>query len=202
MKLILASGSPRRAELLRAAGFELLVQAEPVDEARLVDEPAERMVERLALLKATAVSDMQTDDAIVIGADTVVTIDGEILGKPGTPEVARAMLRKLRGREHNVVTGIALVAVRQHTRAATVAPSVSHEITRVWMSQMTDEVIEDYVATGEPLDKAGAYAIQGRASRFIPRIEGCYFNVVGLPVAKVSQMLAKFREELRGEGQT
>jgi septum formation protein len=106
------------------------------------------------------------------------------------------MLRKLRGREHSVITGIALIAVQRHAPSAAVRPSVSHEITRVWMSQMTDQEIDDYVGTGEPLDKAGAYAIQGQASRYIPRMEGCYFNVVGLPISKVSQMLAKFREEL------
>jgi septum formation protein len=198
MKLILASASLRRAEILKAAGFEFLVQAASGDESRLKDEPPERMVERLAMLKASAISEVQQEDAIVIGADTVVTIEGEILGKPGAPDVARTMLRKLRGREHRVITGIALIAVRRHALSTAAAPSVSDEITRVWMSQMTDEEIDDYVATGEPLDKAGAYAIQGRASRFIPRIEGCYFNVVGLPVAKVSQMLSNFREELRG----
>jgi len=199
MKLILASGSPRRAELLRAAGFEFLVEAKPVDESRLKDEPAERLVERLAMLKASAIAKIQKDDAIVLGADTVVTIDGEILGKPGVPEVARTMLRKLRGREHRVITGIALVALQNGVPSAHIMPSTSHEITRVWMSQMTDEEIDDYVATGEPLDKAGAYAIQGQASRFIPRIDGCYFNVVGLPISKVSQMLAKFRKELRAK---
>ena len=197
MKLILASGSPRRAELLRAAGFEFLVEAEPVDESRLKDEPPERMVERLAMLKASAIGRAQKDAAIVLGADTVVTIDGEVLGKPGASDVARGMLRKLRGREHRVITGIALVAFQNGAPSAVILPSVSHEITRVWMSQLTDEEIEDYVATGEPLDKAGAYAIQGQASRFIPRIDGCYFNVVGLPISKVSQMLAKFRKDLQ-----
>lgn len=201
MKLILASGSPRRAELLRAAGFEFLVQAEPVDESHLRDEPPERMVERLAMLKASAIGKIQKDDAIVLGADTVVTIDGEILGKPGAPDAARAMLRKLRGREHRVITGIALNAIQNGAPSTHTLPSVCHEITRVWMLQMTDAEIEDYVATGEPLDKAGAYAIQGRASRFIPRIDGCYFNVVGLPISKVWQMVAKFREELRGRDQ-
>jgi len=202
MKLILASGSPRRAELLRAAGFEFLVKAEPVDESRLEGETAERMVERLAVLKARAIADTQSDDAIVIGADTVVTIDGEVLGKPVTANVAREMLRKLRGREHSVITGVALLAVQGGIQLPVTAESVSHEVTRVWMSQMTDEEIDGYVGTGEPLDKAGAYAIQGRASRFIPRIEGCYFNVVGLPVAKVSQMLAKLRNGLRAKDQT
>jgi septum formation protein len=201
MTLILASGSPRRAELLRAAGFDFLIQAESVDESRLEGEAAERMVERLALLKASTVAKIQKEDAIVVGTDTVVTIGGEILGKPGNPEVARAMLRKLRGREHRVITGVALLAVKQLSPSAAVMPIVFHEITRVWMSQMTDKEIEDYVATGEPLDKAGAYAIQGQASRFIPRIDGCYFNVVGLPVSKVSQMLARFREELRARHQ-
>ena len=181
-KIILASRSPRRAELLAAAGFEFDVLAADVDETPLdVEEPAE-YVERLAIEKARAVLALRPD-ARVLGADTTVTVDGEILGKPVNDEDARRMLRLLSGRPHLVHTGVAVASARGIQSAV--------DTTRVWFDAMTDEDISWYIATGEPVDRAGAYAIQGLASRFIPRIEGSYSNVVGLPVAMVGSILKK-----------
>lgn len=180
--IILASRSPRRAELLAAAGFEFEVLAADVDETPLaVEDPAE-YVERLAIEKASAVLAMRPA-ATVVGADTTVTIDGEILGKPADDEDARRMLRLLSGRAHLVHTGVAVVSARGIRSGV--------DTTRVWFVEMTDEDISWYVATGEPVDRAGAYAIQGLASRFIPRIDGSYSNVVGLPVAMVSSILKR-----------
>jgi septum formation protein len=181
-KIILASRSPRRAELLAAAGFAFEVLAADVDEAPLdVEDPAE-YVERLAIEKARAVFAMRPG-ARVLGADTTVTIDGEILGKPIDAADATRMLRLLSGRPHLVHTGVALVSDRGIQSGV--------DTTRVWFEVMTDEDISWYVATGEPVDRAGAYAIQGYAARFIPRIEGSYSNVVGLPVAMVSSILKR-----------
>ena len=184
-KLILASASPRRAEILAAAGIPFEVRASQVDESRLHGESPEKMVERLARTKAEAVSREDNSDGsrIILGADTVVVVDDEILGKPGNAAIAREMLIRLRGREHRVITGFALL----HEPSGKFRSG--YEITRVWFSDMTDAEVDAYVATNEPLDKAGAYAIQGIAGRYIPRIEGCYFNVVGLPLARVWQAL-------------
>lgn len=178
--LILASRSPRRAELLSAAGIAFEVLAADVDETPRASEAPAAYVERLAIEKARAVHALRPD-ARVLGADTTVTIDGEILGKPVDEADAVRMLRLLSGRAHDVHTGVALVG------AGGVRSAV--DSTRVWFDAMTDEDISWYVGTGEPVDRAGAYAIQGFASRFIPRIEGSYSNVVGLPVALVSSIL-------------
>jgi septum formation protein len=185
MKLILASASPRRAEILSAAGIPFEVRASTIDESRLRGESADEMVERLARAKAEAVARevLPYDSIIILGADTVVVADDEILGKPGNAAAAREMLMKLRGREHLVITGFALL------RAQDKQIRIGHETTRVWFSEITDPEIDAYVATDEPFDKAGAYAIQGIAGRYIPRIEGCYFNVVGLPIARIWQAL-------------
>jgi septum formation protein len=181
-KIILASRSPRRAELLAAAGFEFEVLAAEIDETPMeVEEPAE-YVERLAIEKARAVLAIRPA-ARVLGADTTVTIDGEILGKPVNAQDAHRMLRLLSGRVHLVHTGVAVATDRGIQSGV--------DTTRVWFAAMTDEDISWYVATREPVDRAGAYAIQGLASRFIPRIEGSYSNVVGLPVALVSSILKK-----------
>lgn len=182
MHLILASRSPRRSELLNAAGIAFEVLAADIDETPHADESPVAYVERLAIEKARAVLALRPD-ARVLGADTTVTIDGEILGKPEDEADARRMLRLLNGRVHDVHTGVALVS-RAGVRSAV-------DTTRVWFNAMTDEDISWYVATGEPVDRAGAYAIQGFASRFIGRIEGSYSNVVGLPVALVSSILTK-----------
>jgi len=179
-QIILASRSPRRAELLAAAGISFEVLATDIDETPHPDEAPAAYVERLAIEKARAVFRLRPD-ARVLGADTTVTIDGEILGKPEDDADARRMLGLLNGRAHDVHTGIAVVS-SSGVRSAV-------DTTRVWFAVMTDEDISWYVATGEPADRAGAYAIQGLASRFIPRIEGSYSNVVGLPVALVSSIL-------------
>jgi septum formation protein len=185
MKLILASASPRRAEILAAAGIPFEIRASQIDESRLGGESPEVMVQRLARAKAEAVAREihSFESNIILGADTVVIADEEILGKPGDASTARGMLMKLRGREHHVITGFALLRARDGEMR------VGHETTRVWFSEMTDAEVDAYVLTNEPLDKAGAYAIQGVAGRYIPRIEGCYFNVVGLPIARVWQAL-------------
>ncbi len=178
--LVLASASPRRQELLRNAGIPFEVQPADIREDILPGETAKACAERLAREKALAVARQRPQDC-VLGADTVVTIDGRILGKPSDADDAARMLRLLSGREHQVITGVCLV-VRGLASGAS-------ETTLVTMSEITNAEISKYVATGEPMDKAGAYAIQGIASRWIPRIEGDYSNVVGLPVALVWRML-------------
>jgi nucleoside triphosphate pyrophosphatase len=178
--LILASASPRRAELLRAAGIAFETLAMDIDESALPGESPEAHVRRLAEAKAGAAAAVRPS-ATVLGADTVVVVDDHILGKPRSAADAAAMLRRLSGREHLVLTGVAVV------RPAGTAVEI--ERTRVWFSALTDEEIRAYIASGEPMDKAGAYAIQGLASRFVARIEGSYTNVVGLPVALVYRLL-------------
>ena len=179
-QVILASRSPRRAELLTAAGISFEVLAADIDETPHRDEAPAVYVERLAIEKARAVFRLRPD-AIVLGADTTVTIDGAILGKPEDEADAVRMLRLLNGRAHDVHTGVAVVSTSGVQSAV--------GTTRVWFDAMTDKDISWYVATGEPVDRAGAYAIQGFASRFISRIEGSYSNVVELPVALVSSIL-------------
>ncbi|MFA5907411.1 MAG: Maf family protein [Vicinamibacterales bacterium] len=179
-QIVLASRSPRRAELLAAAGISFEVLAADIDESVQPGEAPAAYVERLAIEKARAVLALRPG-ATVLGADTTVVADGLILGKPADELEAAGMLRRLRGRMHDVYTGVAVVS------ADGVRSAVEH--TRVWFAPMTDEDISWYVASGEPVDRAGAYAIQGLASRFIPRIEGSYTNVVGLPVALVSSIL-------------
>lgn len=182
--LVLASASPRRAELLRAAAIPFQVQPAHIPEDALPEEGAKLCAERLATEKAQEVARQCPQDA-VLGADTVVVVDGQILGKPTDEADAARMLRMLSGREHQVITGVCLVAGGQW--------AVASETTSVTMSKVSEQEIADYVATGEPMDKAGAYAIQGIASRWIPRIEGDYSNVVGLPVALVWRMLREKR---------
>lgn len=177
MELVLASASPRRAELLRAAGIAFEVIAADVDETPLANEPAADYVQRLAAEKARAVSPRAAGRP-VLAADTVVVVDGAILGKPRDQEDARRMLGLLSGRVHSVLTGVAL------------GDDVRVASTSVEFAPLTAEEIAWYVASGEPGDKAGAYAIQGLASRFVTRIDGSYSNVVGLPVALVYEMLS------------
>ena len=178
--LVLASQSPRRAEILRQAGIPFTVRAAEVDETPLPDEKPEDYVRRLAEEKALAVEAAPAET--VLGADTTVVIDGQMLAKPADAADARRMLETLSGRRHEVLTGICL---RQGTTLIR-----DWATTRVWFRPMTAQEITDYVASGEPADKAGGYAIQGLASKYIERIDGCYFNVVGLPVALVYRHLA------------
>ena len=186
MKLILASSSPRRAELLRDAGIAFEVNAPHVDEARHPDETAEKMVARLAEAKARAVAELvgEGKPAIIIGADTAVELDGEIFGKPRDAADAREMLSYLSGRTHFVLTGICVLRLPDGATRSAV------ERTAVTFALLDPSEIEAYVTSGEPFDKAGGYAIQGRAGRYIPRIEGCYFNVVGLPLARLHALLS------------
>ncbi len=184
-KLVLASGSPRRAEVLADAGFAFEAIAAGVDESRREGEPAEAYVRRLAEVKARAVAARISPPAIVIAADTVVVMDGEVLGKPASAEDAAQMLRRLGGRTHQVLTGLAVLRIPGG------AARVELETTQVTFAPLTEAEIEAYVASGEPLDKAGAYAIQGRGGRFVARVEGCYFNVVGLPLARLYRMLSE-----------
>jgi len=191
--LILASASPRRQELLRNAGISFTAQPADIDEAPLENEAPQGCAERLAREKALAVSESRPQN-YVLGADTIVVVDDAMLGKPRDSDDAIRMLRLLSGRTHLVITGVCLaspISVRSESidgienRELTTASAT----TLVSMVELSDEEIRDYVATGEPMDKAGAYAIQGMASRWIPRIEGDYGNVVGLPVALVYGML-------------
>jgi len=185
--LVLASASPRRQELLRSAGISFEVQPADIPENALPGEAAKDCAERLARDKALAVASQRPHD-FILGADTVVVVDGQILGKPTDAADAARMLRLLSGREHQVITGVCLVVSAQ--------PSVASETTLVTVSEITEKDIAGYVASGEPMDKAGAYAIQGIASRWIPRIEGDYSNVVGLPVALVLRMLRERASEI------
>jgi septum formation protein len=192
--LVLASASPRRQELLRAAGISFVVQPADIDETPLANEPPQDYAERMAQEKALAVSQKRPQD-LVLGADTIVVVDGAILGKPRDEEDACRMLRLLSGRTHQVITGVCLTKSVARGQGTVVSGKdnrdlkTASETTRVTMVELSDDEIRAYVATGEPLDKAGAYAIQGMASRWIPRIEGDYSNVVGLPVALVYRML-------------
>ena len=188
--LVLASASPRRQALLHNAGISFSVQPADVDETPLPGESARECAERLAGEKALTVWRTRPQD-LVLGADTIVVVDETILGKPADADDAGRMLRLLSGRVHKVITGVCLVeaAVKENNEQGRTAS----ETTLVTMSEITDDEIRAYVATGEPMDKAGAYAIQGRASRWIPRIEGDYSNVVGLPVALLYRMLRERR---------
>ncbi|HET8965735.1 MAG TPA: Maf family protein [Candidatus Acidoferrum sp.] len=184
MKLILASASTRRAEILRDAGIPFSVLSSAVDETTLPGETATDLVRRLAAAKAELVAARAVGSAIVIAADTVVALDGTMMGKPRTSDDARQMLEKLSGRTHSVITGVALVRLPDAERREFT------EITQVHFGALSDEEIVKYLSSGEPFDKAGSYAIQGIAGRFIPRIDGCYFNVVGLPLARLCRELA------------
>jgi len=183
--LILASSSPRRAELLRAAGIDFTVRAADVDETIRPNEPPYDYVERLSREKARAVAQ---GDELALGADTTVVINGEIIGKPADAEEAGQMLRALSGQWHEVLTGVTMA------RADRVISAVSS--TRVKFAELSDAEIKWYVSTGEPMDKAGAYAIQGHASLFVERIEGSYSNVVGLPVQLTYQLARQMGVDL------
>jgi septum formation protein len=193
VRLILASGSPRRRELLTQAGYTFSVEAADVDESLRAGEEAGAYVRRLAEDKARAVFERRVNPTltdrdgapellvVVLGADTTVVCDGEILAKPEDGEDAKRMLRRLSGRVHEVLTGVAVA-----TRAGVVS---GVETTEVTFSEIPEVELDLYCATAEPMDKAGAYGIQGYAARWIPRIDGDYFNVMGLPIARVVRMI-------------
>jgi septum formation protein len=183
MKLILASASPRRVQILRDAGFTFQIISSAVDETALEGESPQDLVRRLAEQKARLVAARALGPAVVVGADTVVVADHQVLGKPSSADEARSMLRLLSGQTHTVYTGLALIRLPDE------ASRLDVEATQVTFEPMSAEDISAYIATGEPFDKAGAYAIQGRGGRYISRIEGCYFNVVGLPLARVCHLL-------------
>ncbi len=192
MKLILASTSPRRAEILRNAGIDFEVFPSEIDESRSPREAPPVYVWRVAELKVrTAMSRLrakrQKDYSAIVAADTVVALDGDVLGKPRSADDARRMLRRLSGRWHDVFTGLA-VLVRQSERTIVVV-----EKTRVELGVLSESEIDEYIRTEEPFDKAGAYAIQGRGGKFIPRVEGCYFNVMGLPLSRLYAILRELK---------
>ncbi len=177
--LVLASNSPRRREILTAAGFEFVVRVPDIAEERRAGETPMDYVRRLAVDKAFAVP--KNAGEIVLAADTTVVVDLEVLEKPRDMRDAIRMLTLLSGREHEVITGVCL--------RSDAGKIVDAAVTRVRFARMSEEEIDRYVASGEPMDKAGAYAIQGLASKFIERVDGCYFNVVGLPIALVYRHL-------------
>jgi len=194
--LVLASASPRRRELLTQAGFEFQLFPANIPEVRRPNEDPATFAVRLAQEKAQSVFDQlasreQPGTILVLGADTIVVTAEEILGKPEDAADAARMLRLLSGRMHDVITGVCLIS-EQTTEVAT-------ETTSVTVRKISEKEIAAYVASGEPMDKAGAYAIQGYAARWIPRVEGCYFNVVGLPVALVASMIERY--DLRSSGE-
>ena len=192
-KLILASASPRRREILQAAGFEFDVVETAVPETQREGESAEQFVRRLATEKAEAAwNQIEPSCAVpILGADTVVVLEDQTLGKPASPEEARRMLRLLSGRQHRVLTGLCLLFPPSAGPRSELRKDIQVASTIVQFSKLAEEEIEDYVASGEPLDKAGAYGIQGLASKHIEWIAGCYFNVVGLPISLVYRMLKK-----------
>jgi septum formation protein len=187
MRLVRASSSPRRADLLKTAGIPFEIRPVEVDERFLAGEKPEQAVARLARAKAEAAGRSEPD-AVVLGADTTVVVQGVALGKPADATDAARMLRLLSGRSHNVLTGICLSSGGRRL--------VHVEDTRVRVSRLSDAEIAWYVSTGEPFDKAGAYAVQGLASRFIEGIDGSYANVVGLPVELVCRLIAAAGEDL------
>ncbi len=194
MALVLASASPRRQELLRAAGIAITVQATNIPEVPLDGEAPKTFAERLAREKAWAIFKQRPSD-FVLGADTIVVVDRQILGKPVNHADAERMLRLLSGRRHEVTTAVCLMGPKSAPNSPTSSKGegtfgdTRSETTLVTMNALSNDEIRAYILTGEPMDKAGAYAIQGMASRWIPHIEGDYSNVVGLPIALVYRML-------------
>lgn len=189
MRLILASGSPRRAEILTALGLEFIAEATDVDESRRPDEPPPVYTERLAREKAAMGA---APDMLSIGCDTVVVHGGKVLGKPGHPEEARNMLRRLQGDVHEVVTALAVAGWRD---GALVVESAV-DVTEVTLLPMTEVEIADYVASGEPMDKAGAYALQEYGGVFVESIVGSAHTVVGMPVHLLPRLVARFGQTL------
>ena len=186
--IILASESPRRADLLKQIGLEFEVSPSEIEEPQITVSPA-IAVQELAILKARTVA-AKFDAGIVIGADTVVVIDGQPIGKPENDADAVQILRRLSGNQHEVITGVALIDIKRKNEV------VWAEQTAVYFRTLHESEIIAYVRSGEPSDKAGAYGIQGRAGAFVERIEGCYFNVVGLPLASLTVQLRRLLESI------
>lgn len=184
MKLVLASASPRRKELLELVGAEFDVIAGNIEE--IIDEslPLTQKIEKLALQKAEAIAKDLSGDFIVIGADTIVELDGEILGKPENINDAKRMIRNLSGKSHNVITAIALIPTNNKYKSIT-----THQVTPVKFKELSEKEIENYVNYGESMDKAGAYAVQGFGVLIIEGVYGCYTNVVGLPIPLLNKTL-------------
>jgi septum formation protein len=192
--LILASSSPRRKELLAQLGLKFDVITSQVDESQITFTEPEKVVMELALLKARSVVATSFSSVIVIGADTVVAVDADILGKPTDPADATRMLKRLAGRQHQVYTGIALIEVR-HGEINKI--KTGYRRTEVWIRPLSDEEIAWYVGTGEPMDKAGSYGIQAFGACFIERIDGCYFNVVGLSLSLLDTLMEQLGYHLK-----
>lgn len=186
MRVILASKSPRRKEILDNIGLKFEVVESNFDETIEPSQMPEDMVKYLAYKKAESAAHAISDDVLIIGADTVVVHDSKIMGKPENSKDSFEMLKRLSGNWHNVYTGICVL------NTASGRHVIDHENTRVKIKQLTDKDILDYIKTGESADKAGSYAIQGMGSLIVERIEGCYFNVVGLPINKLSMLLKEF----------
>lgn len=198
--VVLASGSPRRQELLRRIGLTFRVRVPGITEVRRPGEKPWELVERLAREKAMAVAGeiaaegAAAEGTLVIGADTCVVLDDEVLGKPTDEDEAFAMLSRLSGRTHRVFTGVAVVEIRRPPEPFRCL--VDHEETAVTFRQLTPEEIRRYIASGEPMDKAGAYGVQGLGAVIVSRVEGCFFNVVGLPLSRLAGLLREFGVEV------
>ncbi|MFC4099978.1 Maf family protein [Paenibacillus xanthanilyticus] len=196
-RLVLASSSPRRRELVASLDLSLpvLILSPDTDESTPAHWKPVQIVEQLALRKARAARSLLAPDeernAVIVGADTIVVLDGEVMGKPKDEEDAYRMLELLQSREHEVYSGVACVHAEDESREA-----VAHRMTRVRMKPLGADRIRRYIASGEPMDKAGSYAIQGLGATLVERIDGCYFNVVGLPLSLLSDMLAEFGIEV------
>lgn len=189
MKIILASISPRRLKLLKGLGLKVKVVGSKVRESKFGISNPRNLVKTLALTKAQEVA-RRTKSGLIIGADTIVVHRGKILGKPKSHKEAKAMLKELSGKTHEVLTGLAVIDASKNKTMVDVVK------TRVKFRKLTEEEISNHVATAKPLDKAGAYAIQGKAGLFVERIDGCYFNVVGLPLARLAEILKEFNVTL------
>ncbi|ADL12097.1 Maf family protein [Acetohalobium arabaticum] len=177
-KIVLASASPRRSQLLDQIGVEFIVQPSSVDESKFDGQAAINLVQQLAAAKSRDVAN-KLDKGLVIGADTVVVHHGQVLGKPESDDEAYAMLSKLSGSCHQVITGLAVIDIENSTTR------IDYKITEVEMREFSGQEISDYISTGEPMDKAGGYGIQERGAIFVTGIKGSYTNVVGLPVTKL-----------------
>ena len=184
-RLILASGSPRRRQLLSLLGLPFVIKASHIDEGQLDGEAPVELVTRVSQAKARAVSDVRPDE-LVVAADTIVVLDGRVLGKPNGAEEAAAMLRDLRGRAHTVLSGVAVWQPDNRRMRRELGEST------VWMREYTDDEIASYVASGDPLDKAGAYAIQHPQFDPVSEVEGCWLSVMGLPLCHLGRVLAEF----------